>query len=240
MQELYRIGGKRTYRTKKGHFFRFFTCLLLTLLLLFLLFNLALRPHVVALTEAEINHSLSSLCADIIGQGLASCGYRYDDFIHLVQSAEGKVQSLAADMVLLNTLRYRLAGDLLRSLHTTGEARLAVPLFNLSGILLFSGKGPDVSVRVKTAQSLYAGFETAFTSVGFNQTIHTVLFRIRMEVTYLMPGKSGKMTYTDTFAIAQTVIVGEVPSSLTQINRFAQEMEEIEIDDAVDFGNVLS
>lgn len=240
MQALYRIGGKRRHKVEKNRFLRVFACLLAVLLLLFIFFNMALRPHVIALMEEAVNRFYGQICADIIGKDLAECGYRYNDFIHLTQSAEGKVQSLSADMVLLNTLRYRLAGDLLLALKQKEEATLSVPLANLSGILFFSGRGPEIPVRVRTAQSLFAGFESSFTGMGMNQTIHTVLFRIRMEIVCLLPFRSEKMTYTDTFAIAQTIIVGEVPSSLTQINRFAQEMEEIEIDDAVDFGNVLS
>jgi hypothetical protein len=44
---------------------------------------------------------------------------------------------------------------------------------------------------------------------------------------------------TQTYCVAETLIVGEVPDALTQINRLTEEISEEEIDDVNDFGAKL-
>lgn len=232
---LYRIGGRRPCGFKGR------LCLLLIALLLAAFWlNIMLYPHIAAQAEAHITNLLSQSCAEVIGAQLEEGTYRYEDLIQLKQDTTGKVQALQADMIRMQQLRYKIAQALLQKLQQITYTPVSIPLGNLSGLLLLAGRGGHISLSVQTVRKLLAGFSTEFTSVGFNQTMHTVYLQFDIQVDYLLPLRSGHIPFTDRFAIAQTVIVGEVPDSLTQINRFTQEMEEIEIDDAVDFGNVLS
>ncbi len=237
MGSLYYVGVKK--RSKKK---RFFLSFFITVFLLILLFNYRLLPHVAALAETEIVHNASVLCAEIVGKTLAESELSYNDLIHIEKNAEGEITAVSADMVTLNALRYQIAKNILSVFRQNGALQVSLPLANLFGILFLSGQGKALSVSVETAGSMQAGFNTSFTEAGINQTIHSINFVMEMDFYYLLPTKTQKMTFAHSFCAAQTIIVGRVPDSLTQINRFSDEgalLDNVSIDDAVDFGNVV-
>ncbi|MBP3436614.1 MAG: hypothetical protein J6K61_01745 [Clostridia bacterium] len=211
-------------------------------ILLIWLFNTLIFPYVKALTETEITNTVTAFCSEIIGKALAEGEYTYQDLIHIEKDTGGSIASVSADMLKLNSLRYAIAKNLLTAFRERGRFSVSLPYSNLLGILLLSGKGKNLRVDVQTASSLYAGFETSFEEVGINQTIHSVYFTMEIEIYYLLPIKPQKMTFSHSFCAAQTILVGKVPDSLTQINRLGEWGELIDntsIDDAVDFGYIV-
>ena len=207
-----------------------------------LLFNWQLYPHVKALAEVEIVNTLTENCANIIGKILAESNITYQSLISLEKNANGEIAAVSADMVLLNSLRYQIAQGILSAFRADGALSVSVPIANLFGIIALSGRGGDLSIGVRTARSLQAGFKTAFEEAGINQTLHSIYFTMEMDLYYLLPTKTQKMTFTHSFCAAQTIIVGKVPDTLTQINRLGESdtlLDNISIDDAVDFGNIV-
>lgn len=238
MGSLYYIGKRKRHRAR-----RFFLSLFITVFLLILLFNKQLYPHIKTLTEAEITNRMTACCSEIIGKILAEANIIYEDLISIQKNAEGEITALSADMALLNTLRYKIAQGLLSALRQGDILSVSLPISNLFGILFLSGQGRSLSVNVQTASSMEAGFHATLKEAGINQTLHTVSFTMKMDLYYLLPIKTQKMTFTHSFCAAQTVIVGRVPDSLTQINRFGEDgtlLDDVTIDDAVDFGHIVN
>ena len=238
MGSIYYVGAKKHSRKK-----RFFLSLFLTLFLLMLVFNFQLLPHICALAEAEITQSATALCVETIGKVLAEANISYNDLIHIEKNTEGEITALSADMVALNALRYSIAKSILALFRQSDVLKVSLPIANLLGILFLSGQGARLSLRVETAGSLEAGFDTDFKETGINQTLHSINFVMKMDFYYLLPTGTQKMTFNHSFCAVQTVIVGRVPDSLTQINRFGEGdalLDNVTIDDAVDFGNIVS
>ena len=76
---------------------------------------------------------------------------------------------------------------------------------------LFSGRGPEISLRVHAVQSVNAVFLSEFTQAGINQTLHRLKLNVQVEGSVLVMGKSYPYTVSDCVLIAETVIVGNVP-----------------------------
>lgn len=236
MTENYYIGsGKRRKKAGRKTRLAFFLAGLLALLLLF---RAVITPHLLSLAEDAVRNRVAGAVAQAVGEVLSQENTGYTDLITLSFGEDGRVTSLAADTLRLEALRYRLAQAVLHALRD-GTFDVSIPLGTLTGILFLSGRGPAIPVKVRAAESLRASFVSSFSSCGFNQTRHRILFRMEIRVGFFLSLTVRQIDLTDEFCAAETVIVGEVPQNLTQINRFTEDVEEIEIDDAVDFGNIM-
>ena len=227
--------GKRRRRIKGRHLFLIFA---LGLLLLTLLLNAALYPQVLALAKSRITNRLSSLSAEEICTVLSEEDVRYEDLIRISYGTDGKVTAVSVDTVRLTLLKERIALRILALLQTKSFS-VSVPFGNVIGFLPLSEMPGEIPVTVRTAESMRAGFRSSFEEAGINQTRHTISFVFETEVYCLLAGKTERITLSNVFPAAETVIVGEVPDSFTDISRFTDELDEYDIDDAVDFGSVL-
>ncbi len=234
MKECYYIGKRRKKRGKRR-----LLGLGLFLLLPALLLHFCLYPQVLALVESRVGTRLSALSAEQIALTLAETDTSYSSLIHIGYGTDGAVRSVSVDTVRIALLKQRLALSLLSALEEEGALSVSIPLGNLLGFLPLSGLGRPLTVRVKTADSLKASFHSSFTEAGINQTRHTIRFCFEITVYCLISGRVEAITLDSSFPAAETVIVGDVPESLTQISRLTDGVTEFDIDDAVDFGNVV-
>ena len=95
------------------------------------------------------------------------------------------------------------------------DIELQIPLGTLSGSAFLAGRGPGLSVRMQSTGSCSARFENQFSHAGINQTTHQILLCIDVSVSILLPGFRTSTDVSNSFAVAETVIVGEVPGTYT-------------------------
>ena len=147
--------------------------------------------------------------------------------------------SASVNTAALNLLRSRIAKGILAELKENALS-VRVPLSNLFGIILLSSSKGGLNVTLHTAESIISSFSSHFEECGINQTKHLITFDFSLEVYFLLPLYYQTMTLTFSVAAAETLIVGEVPDSFTDIERLTDSAEEYLVDDAVDFGNVVN
>lgn len=128
-----------------------------------------------------------------------------------VSREEGRVVSLETDTVLLNQIKSRITQAAVRKMEKLSDYRLTVPLGSVSGIDLFSGKGPKVRFLLQPQTAVESQILQQFQSAGVNQTQHRIYLQLNVEIEALIPGFSAKTSVQTQVELAQTVIVGEVP-----------------------------
>ena len=227
-----RRGGRRL-PTKRAFFI-----LLAMVIALALLLQAVLLNHVRALCETSITNRLEALANQKAYEMLSESDCSYSDFILLSYGADGGVRAASVNTVKLNLFRSALALGVLEKL-TDDTFSVSVPVGNMLGLLFFSGKGGNVTVTTQVAEGLRARFSTVFTTAGINQTRHAIGISLDFTAYYLLPTGKERVGFSINIPLGETVIVGDVPDTLTQINRITDDISEIEIDDAVDFGHVI-
>lgn len=207
------------------------------LLAVFLFINLVLYPQAAALAERAIQNRITEITSVHAMQVLAQTEYGYEDLLCIRYAENGRVASVSVDTVKLNILRFRLANAILAALGGT-SVTLSLPITNAAGLLFLSGWG-EATVKARCAESLTAGFSSSLTPCGINQTRHALSFEMQIDVTYLLPLFRKTVTVLCSIPAAETVIVGEVPDTFTDISRLTDDVTEFDIDDAVDFGSIV-
>ena len=92
---------------------------------------------------------------------------------------------------------------------------LSIPIGSLTGSALLAGRGPRITVRMESVGSSEANFHNAFTSAGINQTKHQIILTVDVSVSILLPGFTTATEVSNSFIVAETVIVGAVPDTYT-------------------------
>lgn len=106
----------------------------------------------------------------------------------------------------------------------TGD--LSIPIGSLTGSTLLAGRGPRITVRMESVGSSEANFRNAFTSAGINQTKHQIILTVDVSVSVLLPGFRTATKVSNSFIVAETVIVGTVPDTYTYFSTDPDTYEE--------------
>ena len=93
---------------------------------------------------------------------------------------------------------------------------IGIPLGSLFLPELLSGKGPAIPVRILSIRNSDASFVSHFSQAGINQTLHQVTMDVSIDVAVLVLGETSSFTVESEVVVAETVIVGQVPTTYLQ------------------------
>ena len=144
-----------------------------------------------------------------------SGGVDYDQLISFEKDNEGRITAVKSNMAECNRLQSAIIDEVLEKLSEVTTKELSVPVGTLLGSPFLSGRGPLIRVRMQSVGSSSAHFENAFTSAGINQTKHQIYLVVDVYVSILLPGFSTTTKFSNTYSVAETVIVGSVPDNYT-------------------------
>ena len=174
----------------------------------------SLLPAIEDLAAAEATDEASDLIAEAITAQMELEDISYDDLIVLERDAGGRILALRTDMNQLGRLRNETLAIINERILDEGETELGVPLGSILLPALFSGKGPRLPVRVLTVSNSDAEFHSSFQAAGINQTMHRITMEVAMNVTLLTPAGTQTLRVDSGVVVAETILIGQVPSTL--------------------------
>ena len=129
--------------------------------------------------------------------------------------ANGDVKSISVNNTALNDLKIKFVDHFVDN--AQGTVDFSVTLGTLSGISYFNCLGPFMKFFAEISQYPETKFVSTFEAQGINQTIHRIVMRVEVDVNYIFPGGSGSDSVVSEYIVSETVIVGNVPDSYTNI-----------------------
>ena len=123
----------------------------------------------------------------------------------------GEILSMHTDPVLLGQMQTRLYELVQAELDENAPQPLKIPVGTLTGWSLLRERGPDITVRFSAVSAAKCTLRNQFCEAGVNQTLHEIWLDAELTVYPLLPGAEEE-TVTVSCCVAQTVIVGQVPS----------------------------
>ena len=194
--------------------------LLLAVLFLILMafwVNSRLEPVVEDFTVNEARARAVQVISAAVEDSLAGQDQPVASMVAIQYKESGEIASLSTDMAEMNNLKASLLADVQEELGESVHIDLGVPIGTLLGGGLLHGRGPEVPLRITLSGNIEADFESEFTSAGINQTQHTVNLRVRTTIYTFLAGKQGSAEVETTVPVAETVIVGEVPQMMANL-----------------------
>ena len=136
------------------------------------------------------------------------------EFVKLTKSNNGTVSAIEADTSNINFLKTTVSESISEALEENSETIVSVPIGSVSNINLFAGRGVKVKMKIVPSRSVSTSVRSEIVSTGINQTCHRILLDVNTEISVIMPVSTQTVTVTETYVIAETVIIGEIPDNL--------------------------
>ena len=190
--------------------------LLAAVFLAFLMLRSRYRNVIRDLAETQVKNTTSDLTNDAIAKQIADGVIQYDRIVYFEKDLDGRITALKTNMSEVNRLKtdiLNLINDEILALDTSD---IGIPLGSLFLPELFSGKGPAIPVRILSIRNSDATFSSKFSQAGINQTLHQLTMIVSVDVAVLVLGQTSSFTVNSEVVVAETVIVGDVPSTFLQ------------------------
>ncbi len=207
---------RRTFRRRSR--LRPWLCLAACLAAVWLLLVWAdarLRPQLYALAAMQAlageEHALNNAVLSALESG------RYASLVQIDEVESGRVASVRTDAVGINLLKGRVceAASAVLAAHTQ---IVCIPAGSLTGLDILAGRGPMIRVAVRMSGFANADVNSTFESAGVNQTVHRLMLRVGASVCLSMAKSQQTKSLSYEVCVAETVIVGEVPTLYANMN----------------------
>ncbi len=198
-----------------------------------IIFNVQIIPVLEPYAKAAGTTAVTSKIQNIIQNAFSE---EFEDIVKLRYDESGNVVSLETNTLKISTLNAEIVQKITKELENDNRLAVKIPLGNLTGGAIFTGRGPDLTIPLSVSPKIECNISNEFFESGINQTLHRIVAKIDVETFILIPSASKKMQVETKVCLAETVIVGKVPDAYTKINRFYDDISESEIDDIYDFG----
>lgn len=177
-----------------------------------------LRPIVIELAEVQLDNQVAEMvnqvCQDLEEGGQLT----YNDIMQVVYDQDGQVIAMEADTDTINLLRTKLGNEVATGLGDMERQLVSVPIGTACHVPLLSGLGPVVSVEILHIGQVNVSVISDFQTAGINQTLHQIKVEVSVEVLLLMPGGTVKQQQTTTIPLAESILLGKVPSSYISLD----------------------
>ena len=221
---------KQVYSQRRAGVRSLVLFLLAAALLLFLLLRTdrAVRPNLEAVCASETKRYATQVLADSVGEVLSRHPYQYSDFETLLYDDSGNVTAVETMTEQVNRLQSAMLQSVQEHLTRCRDAELTVSLGTATGVWLFAGKGPEISVRLMPIGTASVKLVSELASAGINQTCHTIRAEVTAEMQAAIPFSRTTAEVTYTCLLSETVIVGTVPESYLEFDGTTQAERETE------------
>ena len=174
-----------------------------------------IRPIVTRLTESRTTNRVNRIVADAVSDAVASGQVDCTSLILFEKDSSGQVTALRSNMTEFNRLQTVVLDQVLARISEVSTRELSIPIGSLTGTALLAGRGPRITVRMQSVGSSTANLRNEFTSSGINQTRHQIIMDVDVRVSVLLPGCVTSVPVSQSFSVAETVLVGAVPENYT-------------------------
>ena len=196
----------------------FYTLLVLAVIVLvaFLMLRSRYREIVTELAETQVKNATSDLTNDAIAKQIANGTIQYDRIVYFEKNLDGRITALKTNMSEINHLKTDILNIINDEILALDTADIGIPLGSLFLPEFFSGKGPAIPVHILSIRNSDATFESNFSQAGINQTLHQLNMIVSVDVSVLVMGETDSFTIHSEVVVAETVIIGDVPSTYLQ------------------------
>ncbi len=176
------------------------------------LMTLRLTPEITELALAtatdDITLAVNGVVAELTDQG----ELEYGSLVTLERDGTGAVTALIANSAKINALQAKVTSSIVRRFADEDMTRVSIPIGNLLGGTLLSGRGPRLRLDILSVTNVVTSFRNDFTSAGINQTRHRIIMDVEVTLEVMLGRERGTDTVNTEVNVAETVIVGAVPN----------------------------
>jgi sporulation protein YunB len=211
---------------KKHRFLVFFLLAAVALALCWAMLHGNLTHVVLSLADARAR-SLAVQVLNAAVEETLSSGISYDRLMAVTAGPDGSVRLIQANTAEMNRLASQVTLLAQQKLEALENQTISVPLGSALGLAIFAGSGPQIPVQILPVGAVTPRFDTEFQTAGINQTRHKLLLTLTATVRLVIPTGASVMEASTQMAVAESIIVGQVPDSFVDLNGDSEMLDLI-------------
>ncbi len=153
--------------------------------------------------------------------------YQYEDLMNVTKDSEGNVKMISANMIIINKIVSDIPVKIQEELNKVENGHFFIKMGNFTGSKFFSGRGPDIEIKVSVVGNIETSLKSEFIEAGINQTLHRVYLEVRCNTVILTPFDNIEEQIINQVLLAEGIIVGNIPTTY-------YDLENLNKDNAVD------
>lgn len=175
------------------------------------------QPMIRALAKTKVENRGQAVINEAIEHQLASEEVDYSHMVYLEKDVNGRVTALKTNISEVNRLKTQTLTMTDQLLLELDVDEIGLPIGSIIFPTFFSGSGPKLPVKVLSVSNSDAEFQNVFLEAGINQTVHQIMMDVMIDMTILTPAGTDTVRVVSSVIVAETVIVGNVPSSYVNV-----------------------
>lgn len=193
---------------------RYICILLIIVTLCVTYFEVAVRVQLTQIIRIRMRTAAQEAVIAAVSDFLSENGDAGERLVRIQQNDGGTVAAISTDSAYINYVKTQISHRSQEYIDARSrDEGIAVPLGSFSGLVFLSDLGPDIPLTVGSSSTVVCTFKSTFESAGINQTVHHITLIVDVEVAVYNPFRIyNSITISSDFEIAQTVIVGTVPT----------------------------
>lgn len=172
------------------------------------LFEMA-RVRAVQMATEAINNA--------VREKVAEEGMMYDDLIVVHKDSAGKIVLMQANTAKINKIASDTTIAVQSAILRLGEENIYIPAGQITGFYLIANWGPKIRVDIVPIGTVRMNVDDRFEQAGINQTRHSIYLVFNTDIKVVIPLNSGQATVATQVPIAESIIVGDVPSTFVSL-----------------------
>lgn len=180
------------------------------------LFRFRYHDAIFSLAKTQVTNSTSDLINDAIDRQIEVGSIQYDRMVYFEKDLDGRITALKTNMSEVNRLKTDILNRINDEILALDTSDLGIPLGSLFLPEFFSGKGPQIPVKILSIRNSDASFTSNFSEAGINQTLQQLTMHVSVDVAVLVLGDTAGFTVSSEVVVAETIIVGQVPDTFLQ------------------------
>ncbi len=208
------------YRRHKRRFNRYFIRVLCLIIFISLLLIFAVRAFEAKASQFSRDYIVNfagqittDALSDAVKNTLNDLAFDYNDFAEVRYSSDGKVKSVETNSKNINNFKAAVTKAAQDEVAKIKRSEMKIPLGAFTGLTLLSNAGPEIPLTFCLTGNFNSKIESSFESAGINQTIHHIKLIITSHIVTGSVDHQGEMTFDTDFELAQSVIIGEIPTT---------------------------
>lgn len=175
----------------------------------------SMAPTILDVAETRLKSETTRAINEALNIAITE-GCVYSDFVTIERDSDNNVSMLTANSVKVNALARQMAIVSQGKINALSDFDVNIPLGTLSGVPLFSEKGPKVNITVSPIGTVNCTFTSTFETAGINQTLHRIYLNVESVVDLIIPTAHTEVVTTTPILLCESVIIGKVPQTFLQ------------------------
>jgi len=205
----------KVYTIHKKAITLFFITFVFSMFILFV-YNTCYSGTIKEKARLKANEVAISAVNDAVGTVFKDMKLNYESFFDLKVKSDMSVSYLVANTVAVNNFKIAVTQKILEIISSYDKEIILMSPFSMYGYTHVPF-GIRVPVLVVPIEVLSTDFDDVFEACGINQTRHKININVKIKIKLLLPVGAETFTVETSVPVTETVIVGDVPDTYTNV-----------------------